>query len=174
MGSRAEKPKPDPGELVQVVGRHLYEVVPLNYATYCSFTARIVQVVLAHFGQACELVPCQIWYCRPDQTYVIGFLGHPAPGKWDGHVVCRAGHWLMDTAVHHFAKEFGLDVPKVVAAPCFEFPTQAIAKWDVSDTDRVWWHHPPLGVDATPPQEPKELIDKYAQLLIKKVAQSWG
>ena len=156
------------------MGGHFYEVVPLSYATYCSFTSRIAKAVLEHFGLACALESCQIWYCKPDQTYVIGFLGRIATGKWDGHVVCRSGNWLMDTAIHHFAKEFGLNVPKVVVVPCFEFPTQAIAKWDVSDTDRVWWHHPPQGVDALPPEEPQALIDKYVQQLIDKVSQELG
>jgi hypothetical protein len=164
-------PPLDPQALLQVVGRHFYEVVPLKYATYCSFTSRIAKVVLEHLGVPCELVPCQIWYCKPDQTYVIGFLGRSAPGKWDGHVVCRAGHWFLDTAMHHFKKEFGLSVPHVVAAQCFEFPTQAIAKWDVSDTDRVWWHQPPQDVNAQPPEEPEDLIQQYATQLIERVTQ---
>lgn len=155
--------------LLHDVGLHLYEVVPPHYATYCSFTSRIVKSVLSHFGLACELVPCQIWYCQPAQSYVIGFLGRPAPGKWDGHVVCRADNWIVDAAIHHFTKHFELDVPKVVVAACFEFPTQAIAKWDVSGTDRVWWHPPPAGVEAVVPEEPLDLIEGYAQGLIERL-----
>ena len=155
--------------LLQDVGTHLYEVVSPEYATYCSYTSRIVKSVLAHFGQASELVPCQIWYCQPGHTYVIGFLGRPAPGKWDGHVVCQAGNWIVDTAVQHFSKHFGLAVPKVVVAPCFDFPTLAIAKWDVSDTDRVWWHPPPIEADAVVPEEPVNLIEEYARQLIARL-----
>jgi hypothetical protein len=135
--------------LLQDVGTHLYEVVPPDYATYCSFTSRIVKSVLAHFGQACELVPCQIWYCQP--------------------VVCQAGNWIVDAAVHHFSKHFGLAVPKVVVAPCFEFPTLAIAKWDVSDTDRVWWYSPPIEAHAVVPEEPVNLIEEYARQLIARL-----
>ena len=166
---RAIQEQQEPATLLQALGRHFYEVVPLKYATYCSFTSRIAKAVLVHFGLPCELQPCQIWYCQPDHTYVIGFLGRPAKGKWDGHVVCRSGQWLLDTSIHHFAKEFDLPVPYVVSSACFEFPTQALSKWDVNASDRVWWHHPPQGADVMPPEEPQEIIDGYAAKLIEKL-----
>lgn len=161
--------KPHLTELIDAVARQFYDVVPQRYATYCSFTSRIVQAVLTHFEVPSTLVPCQILYCKPDHTYVIGFLGNAQPGKWDGHVVCRADHWLIDTAVHHFEKQFQLSVPKVVAVRCFEFPSQVIAQWYQSDADSIWWQQPPAGVDATPPEEPHDMVASYAAALIQKI-----
>ena len=151
------------------MAHQFYEVVPHSYATYCAFTSRIVQAVLAHFGVASELVPSQILYCKPDHTYVIGFLGQSLPGKWDGHVVCRVDNWLIDTATHHFEKLFQLSVPRVVAIQCFEFPSQVIAQWYLSDTDSIWWQQPPANVDTIAPEEPPEMIAAYAADLIEKV-----
>lgn len=159
---------------MQALGNHFYEVVPPSYATYCSFTSRISKAVLEHFGLACQLVPCQIWYCKPDHTYVIGFLGQSKPNKWDGHVVCRADNWIVDAAIHHFSKEFGLSVPKVVSTTCFEFPTQPLATWQISSTDSVWWQQPPNGVDTTPPEEPADMVAGYATELIKRVTLTLG
>jgi hypothetical protein len=169
--SHVKKLKPDTSRLMQLLSDHFYEVVPTSYATFCAFSAYISKGVLEHFGLACELQPCQIWYCHPDHTYVIGFLGRPAAGKWDGHVVCRSGPWLIDGAMQHFAKEFGLRVPRVVVAPCFEFPSQALARWRASDTDTVWWHHPPVGSKVELPQEPQDMIDGYVAQLVEKIRQ---
>ena len=164
--------KPHLTELIDAVAHQFYDVVPQRYATYCSFTSRIVQAVLAHFEVHSALVPCQILYCKPDHTYVIGFLGQSNPGKWDGHVVCRADNWLIDTAVYHFEKMFQLSVPKVLTVPCFEFPTQVIARCYQSDTDSIWWQQPPAGVNATPPEEPQDMVASYAKALIQKVEQA--
>ena len=117
--------QPHIAPLLDRLARSFYEVVPHEYKTYCSLTARIAQRVLQRFGIACECVPCQVWYSQPHHHYVIGFLGpqnpNHNPGKWDGHVVCCTDRWLLDTATHHFQREFGLTAPDVVLTPCLRF-----------------------------------------------------
>jgi len=158
--------------VLTALGAHFYDVVDPEYRTYCSFTSRIAKLVLEHFGLPCELQPCQIWYTQPDRIYVVGFLGALQPGKWDGHVVCRIGNWLLDTAMHHFERDFQCAVPWVVAAPRFGFPTQAIAKWQITSTDCIWWQLPPKGINPTPPQEPEHMIHAYALQLIGRLKSS--
>lgn len=149
-----------------------YEVVPVQYRTYCSFTSQIMQRVLQHFGVRCERVSCQVWYTKPDHIYVIGFLGKQNPGKWDGHVVCCADGILIDAATHHFEREFGLGVPWIVMTQMFAFPTTAIAHRALNATDALWWHPPPEGVDVSPPEEPQELVEQYADGLIRRLSSS--
>ncbi len=157
--------------LMQRLAGIFYHIVPETYRTYCSFTSDIIQSVLRHFGIPCKRVPCQLWYTRPDHIYIIGFLGKEIPGKWDGHVVCCTDdNILVDAATHNFARDFGLAVPWLVMTKMFEFPTAAIAHRALSSTDALWWHPPPQGIDARPPQEPTELVEKFAIQLITELA----
>src|SRR5687767_9250888 len=99
---------------------NFYKIVPLEYRTFCSLTSRISKSVLSHFGVKADLLPCQIWLVTPEQNFVVGFVGKaPDPKKWDGHVVCGAGDFIIDAALHHFTREFDLNVPLIAAAPRF-------------------------------------------------------
>ncbi len=156
---------------VQALAHAFYEVVPAHLRTYCSLTSRIAQATLARLGIPATLTPCQVWLSVPGNNYVIGFLGNqPRAGKWDGHVVCSAGDWFVDAALHHFKLEFGQDTPAVVASRKFQARTLAIARVDLSATDRLVWMAPPAGIDATPPAEPPELVAQYSGLLADRLA----
>jgi hypothetical protein len=163
---------PDELLVLNRLGTHFYAVVAPEYRTYCAFTSRIAKAVLDHYGVPCELQPCQMLYSRPDHIHVVGFLGQQHAGKWDGHVVCRVGNWLLDTALHHFEREFQCAVPWVVAIPRFSFPTQALAKWQISATDCIWWQQPPQGMDPQPPHQPESMVSAYADRLIERIAQT--
>ena len=161
-------------QLIDKLAHSFYQVVPEQYRTYCSLTSAIIEQVLTHFGVPCKRVPCQIWYTKPDHIYVIGFLGKSEPGKWDGHVVCCADGILIDAAVHHFAREFGLQVPWVITTPMFAFPTPALAQMNINSTDAIWWQPPPTGLISSSPVEPQELVGKYVDTLIQELSQSHG
>jgi hypothetical protein len=156
--------------ILGALGHAYYEVVPLNLRTYCSLTSEISKNVLAHFGIEARCMPCQVWCTVPDQNFVVGFVGNSAKdGKWDGHAICSAGNWFIDTALHHFKVDFNLEVPAVAYAPRFDLPTQAISRVDLNPTHSFWWHHPPQGVDTTLPQNPPELVAQYAAQLIERL-----
>ena len=158
-------------KILGTLGNLYYEVVPLNLRTFCSLTSEISKNVLEHFGMECARMPCQVWCSVPDHNYVIGFVGRAQKeGKWDGHVVCTAGNWFIDAALHHFNIEFKLDVAPVAYGPMFDLPTQVIARIDLRATEKLWWHHPPQGADISIPQNPPELVAQYASQLIKRVA----
>ena len=59
---------------LQLITRQYYEVVPEKYRTFCVFNARLLQMVLTHYRIASELMPCQIWLSRADDSIVLGFL----------------------------------------------------------------------------------------------------
>ena len=166
-------PLPASAPLINQLARAFYEVVPTDYRTYCSFTSQIVAQVLEHFGVPCQRVPCQLWYCQPHHIYVVGFLGpgNPAynPEKWDGHVVCCADHILIDAATHHFEREFKLPVPWVVTTPMFGFPTPALARASLGEHDVLLWQPPPAHADTRLPEEPQDLVARWAQALIERL-----
>jgi hypothetical protein len=58
---------------LQLLTRQYYEVVPEKYRTFCVFNARLLQMVLRHFGIQSELMPCQIWLSRADDSIAWDF-----------------------------------------------------------------------------------------------------
>ena len=104
-------------KFLQLITRQYYEVVPEKYRTFCVFNARLLQMVLTHYRIASELMPCQIWLSRPDDSIALGFLDtKPGPGGWDGHVACRAGDYFIDASVHHFQESTGLPYPILLSS----------------------------------------------------------
>ena len=154
-------------KFLQLITRQYYEVVPEKYRTFCVFNARLLQMVLRHFGIQSELMPCQIWLSRADDSIALGFLDtKPGPGGWDGHVACRAGDYFIDASVYHFHEAAGVILPDAVLVQRFNRPSQILGQYNISSSDRLWWHQPPDGVDPTPPQENQTDLNLYAGKLI--------
>jgi len=158
--------------ILDVLANTFYSVVPSRLQTYCAATSAIAVRALRSFGMACDLLPCQLWYTAPGRNIVIGFLGHEArPHVWDGHVICAGKGWYVDAAVHHLKAQFDVPAPRLIGGLRFDVPTQAIARHDLSPTERIWWHHAPTGVDATPPAEPEAVVNHHAGLLVAAMRQ---
>ena len=165
---------PAPGEsdaIVQALTRHFYEFVPGSLRTYCALTSRITQAALKAFGLPARLTACQIWYVTPRHNHVVGFLGREAtPGKWDGHVACTVGPWLIDAALHQCHRDFGLAAPWIALARPFQVRSRVIARLDLAPEQSLWWLEPPGGLDATAPAEPEALVQTHAQALVEGLA----
>jgi hypothetical protein len=153
---------------LQFLTRQYFEVVPVKYRTFCVFNARLLQIVLSHYGIPNELMPCQIWLSRADEIIALGFLDtKPGPGGWDGHVACRAGDYFIDASVYHFHEAAGVAFPDSLLVQRFNRPSQILGQYNISGSDRLWWHQPPDGVDSTPPQENQADLNLYAGQLIE-------
>ena len=160
---------------VKTLANVFYQVVPLNLRTYCHLTAEISKTVLQDFGISATVVPCQLLCATSDHNYAIGFVGNPPKdGKWDGHAICVAGDWFIDTAISHLQIQFGIDVPPVAFAPSFTVPTQVIGRINCSERQCLWWYHPPQGADTRMPEEPASLISEYSSQLIGKLSETIG
>ena len=134
-------PQVSPVQLVERLAQCFYDVVPAEYKTYCAFTTAIVQTVLQHWGMGCERVPCQVWYSQPGRHYVVGFFNdsdaNANPAKWDGHVACCTDTFLLDTATHHFQREFDVPVPDVAVVPLFGIRSSVLAHLRLNGTDAM-------------------------------------
>ena len=155
--------------IVETLVDAFYSCVPTHYKTHCSLTSRISSRTLSSFGIQTDLVPCQLWCATPTHNYVIGFVGDTTPDRWDGHVICVAGDYLIDAATHHVRQQFNVSAPDILLSEIIPVPTQVISRYNLDETRRLWWHPSPVGIDATPPAEPQEMIDKYSDLLIRKI-----
>ena len=157
---------------LQALADAFYEVVPLELRTYCALTSAISKAVLDHFAIPASIVPCQLWCATPTDNYVIGFVGNnKTEGKWDGHAICMAANWLIDTALHHLQREFQIPVPPVVVLEAFAIPTQIISRANLSNHHTIWWHTPPQGAHTVPPENPPSLVSEYAVELIAKMTE---
>ena len=150
-----------------------YELVPLELRTFCSLTSRISHEVLNRFAIRNELMPCQLWYSNQTQNYVVGFLSNQeSSAEWNGHVVCRAGNVIIDTATQNLEVKLGVVVPWVVVARRFLVTSQLIARAKLADNAMLEWFYPPVGAYTQPPDEPQDIVQKYANLLVERISQS--
>ena len=162
----------DEQAMLKALADTFYEVVPLELRTYCALTSAISRAVLNHFAIQSRVVPCQLWCAAPAHNYVIGFIGNKrTEGKWDGHAICMAGNWLIDTALHHLQTEFQIPVPPVAVQEAFAIPTQIIGRANLSSQYTIWWHKPPQGASTKLPGNPPSLVSKYAASLIERMTE---
>ena len=153
--------------LIDALVRAFYQVVDTQYRTGCTLTANVACTVLRHFGQDAQVEPCQVWCSLPHQNYVIGFVGNaPQERKWDGHVVCTSGKFLVDASLFHFQKEFGLEIPWVAAVQRIPVPSQMMARHELSSDTTLKWLCPPPGSDTHYPEVPQSLVQELAGSLI--------
>lgn len=157
-------------DLLQRLGACFFDIVPLRYRTYCTLTARIVQVVLRHYGQAASLLPCQLWCITPANNYVVGFVDGLAaqPGKWNGHVICVSGGRFIDAAVHQLKRDFDISgsVPNVVIGKCFGISSHAISRADLGKQAHLLWLTAPQGQSVALPPDSSRMVDQLAGALI--------
>ena len=171
-------PKQKPGDPATAVGALadvFFQVLPGEYRTYCTLTATVACTALTRLGHAAQVVPCQVWMGVGDRRYVIGFVGAaPQVRRWDGHVVCLCGGVLLDAALHHFSREFGLQAPNVAVARQVGLPSQVIARQSLPGGATLKWMHPPpgAGTDFDPP--PAALVDDLAARLVSRLTGAQG
>lgn len=159
--------------LLQNLQRLFFQVVPPQFKTYCAFTSSIACEALRQLGHEAEVQACQIWYATPNRNYVVGFLGHdPRPNKWDGHAVCRVGPWLLDTATHHFAREFRLPVPDTLLLKGLGVRSHALARMPLAGEAMLWWLSPPAGAELRLPDSPADLVRTHARGLVRALRAS--
>lgn len=148
----------------------VFDVIPEEYATYCSLVSQVLAHTLQRFEVTARLQSCQLWHAAPRENHVVGFLGNPPRGdKWDGHVVCRTRSFLLDGAVRNLQRDFNLRVPKVAVAAAFNAPSHVIARLDLDKDRTLWWHDAPAGFDTQPPRQPIAIIDHFVRDLVAKV-----
>ena len=160
----------EPEELIARIGAEFFNVVPSNYKTYCSLTARISQFALQCFGVSSELKSCQLWHLGSRSNFVIGFVGHQKlEGKWGGHVVCVSGEYIVDATVSHLARDFGVSVPDVIVGKCFDVPSRILCRVRLSDNESLMWIEPPRKFNPVAPVQPEAIIEQYGKLLADRI-----
>ena len=156
--------------ILEKLTNHFFEVVPLELSTFCAVDSKIACAVLNHFGIEASLYACQVRNYSSKGIYAVGFVSDKLPqGQWNGHVICKTKNWFIDSSLFTFKKKFNLEVPLVVGIRADDFEQQQFAHYSLSDGSELKWLQAPDGFDKAIPDEPVELIEKYAQELIRKI-----
>lgn len=157
-------------EVLKMIEKTFFEVVPPKYETFCALNASIIEKALRHFKIPAKVQPCQLWCATPSNNFIVGFIHDtPRDGKWDGHAVCAVKDWIIDAGLSHLRRDHGIGVPPIAVIPRFMVRSQTIARADISPTERIWWMRPPAEVNAVPPKEPEDIVNGYADELIKRL-----
>ena len=154
--------------ILEKLTSHFFEVVPLELSTFCAVDSKIACAVLNQFGIEASLYACQMRHYSSKGIYAVGFVGDKLPqGQWNGHVICKTKNWFIDAALFTFKKKFNLEVPLVVGIRADDFEQQQFAHQSLSDGSEIKWFQAPEGFDKSIPDEPQEIIQKYADELIE-------
>jgi hypothetical protein len=154
-------------EIIVALSETFYRAVPPVFATNCVHVSRVATEVLAAFGLAARLLPCQLWHTSLTNNHVMGFVGVEArPDQWDGHVTCATDRNIFDAAVRGLRLNTGQPLPAIAGAPMFEVSTRVIARLALDPERQLWWYEAPDGADLSiPPVSERRVRDHVAALV---------
>ena len=156
--------------ILKKLQQHFYDVVPPQLKTYCVVDSQIACQVLTHFDMETSLYLCQMRHYSSKGIYAVGFVEEKITStQWNGHVICKTQNWFLDASLFTFSKNFQIEVPLVVGIRADDFEKQEFAHHNLSDGSVLKWFQPPENFDSRIPEEPQEIIDKYAEDLIKMI-----
>jgi len=156
--------------ILKKLEQHFYDVVPLQLETYCVVVSSIACEVLKHFGIGSTLYACQVRHYSSKGIFAVGFVENKlAPSQWNGHVICKTRNWFLDASLYTLSKNFQIEVPLVVKVRAYDFEKQEFAHHNLSDGSVIRWFQAPENFDPKIPEEPEEIIQKYAKELIKMI-----
>jgi len=146
-----------------------FDIVPVEYQTFCTLTATVTESVMRHYGFGASVKTCQVWYKQngTNHNFVIGFLGRkPTENKWDGHTICLTDHAIFDAAMFHFQREFEIQIPPISIVNRITVRSHLIASTKLSNGSRVSWLNPPPNANLSIPKVPSSLVKQLAVKLI--------
>ena len=156
--------------ILKKLEQHFYDVVPLEFKTYCVLDSQIACQVLKHFDVKATLFPCQLRHYSDKGIYVVGFFEGKIPStQWNGHVICKSKNWFLDSSLFTLSKQFQFEVPLVVKVRADDFEKQEFAHLNLSDGSVLKWFQATEYFESKIPEEPQKIIEKYAKDLIKMI-----
>jgi len=157
-------------KILRKIKEHFYDVVSLEFKTYCVLDSQIAYLTLKHFDVEAALFPCQLRHYSDKGIYVVGFfLGKIPSTQWNGHVICKSTNWFLDPSLFTLTKQFQFEVPLVVKVRADDFEKQEFAHLNLSDGSVLKWFQATEYFELKIPEEPREIIEKYSKDLIKMI-----
>lgn len=161
----------DEYQILRMLVREFYVALPESLKTYSVFVTHLFSKALRHYGIKTRVLPCRLWcsILKTKKEFVGGVFNFGDAEKWNGHVVCLAGDWIIDAAIYHLNPTFGYQVPKIIAERIvFPQPHTYTRHRLNKKTEFIWYRLPPQ-TPAIPLVGYEEFMQHYLPILISHI-----
>ena len=157
--------------ILQLVVEEYFVVLPPALKVHSLFATHILSKTLQHFGIRTRVLPCRLWCSLlPSKRELVGgFVNFSDREKWNGHVVCIVGEWLVDAALYHLNPTFNYEVPKIIARR-IALPEPGIyTRYRLNKDTEFIWYRLPAEVPAIPLAGYEDYIERFVNMLVKHI-----
>jgi hypothetical protein len=161
----------DEYRILQLMVREFYVALPESLKTYSLFSTHLLSKALHHYGIRTRVIPCRLWCSlfKPEKEFVGGFLNFGDAEKWNGHVVCLVGDWLVDTAIYHLNPSFGYQVPKIIAKRIVYPQPLTYTQHKINKKTEFVWYRLPAQIPTIPLVGYEDYMKYYLPTLIDHI-----
>ena len=161
----------DEYRILQIVVKEFYVALPEVLKTYSLFSTHVVSKVLNHYGVKTRVIPARLWCSnlKTEKEFVGGCLNFEEAEKWNGHVICLVGDWLVDAAIYHLNPTFGYQVPKIIAQRIVYPEPQIYTRYCLNKKTDFIWYRLPANLPTIPLEGYEEFMQRYLPTLIDHI-----
>ncbi len=161
----------DEYRILQMVVKEFYVALPEILKTYSLFSTHVVSKALNHYGIKTRVIPARLWCSnlKTEKEFVGGCLNFEDAEKWNGHVICLVGDWLVDAAIYHLNPTFGYQVPKIIAQRIVYPEPQIYTRYRLNKKTDFIWYRLPANLPTIPLEGYEEFMQRYLPTLIDHI-----
>lgn len=163
-------------QILKRVVEEYYVVLPAALKVHSLFATHVLSHTLHRFGIRTRVLPCRLWCSSLSQKReaVGGFVNYYDREKWNGHVVCLVGDWLVDAALYHLNPLFNYEVPNIIARQIVMPEPGTYARYQLNCDMEFIWYRLPAAAPAVSVTGYEDFIDSYVDTLFNHLRQLMG
>lgn len=163
-------------QILKLAVEEYYVSLPAALKVHSLFATHILSNTLHRFGIRTRVLPCRLWCSSLSQKRdtVGGFVNYYDREKWNGHVVCLVGDWLVDAALYHLNPLFNYEVPNIIARQIVMPEPGIYARYPLNREMEFIWYRLPAAAPAVSVTSYEDFIDTYIDILFKHLRQRLG
>ena len=158
----------DEYRILQMVVKEFYVALPESLKTYSLFSTHVISKALHHYGIKTRVIPARLWCSnlKTEKEFVGGCFNFEDAEKWNGHVICLVGDWLVDAAIYHLNPTFGYQVPKIIAQRIVYPEPQIYTRYRLNKKTEFVWYRLPANLPTIPLVGYEDFMHRYLPTLI--------
>jgi hypothetical protein len=154
-----------------MVVKEFYVALPESLKTYSVFSTHVISKALHHYGIKTRVIPARLWCSnlKTEKEFVGGCFNFEDAEKWNGHVICLVGDWLVDAAIYHLNPTFGYQVPKIIAQRIVYPEPQIYTRYRLNKRTEFIWYRLPANSPTIPLAGYEDFMQRYLPTLIEHI-----
>lgn len=161
--------------ILKLVVEEFYVALPAALKVHSLFATHILSKTLHHYRIRTRVIPCRLWCSlNPKYEFPGGFVNFTNTEKWNGHVVCLVGDWLVDAALYHLNPTYNYEVPKIIARRIVMPERGTYARYRMNKNVEFVWYRLPPEVSLVPLTGYEDYIDRFTDRLIGHINRLLG